>query len=240
MTALRNTIDVRIMATRKREGIVKAILSQIGMDESVVFYDDAGIGCLPNAMRAWSAPIKEGCTHVMVLQDDIEVVDDFMEICNIAIRTFPRAAIIPFCRYLKPEDRKTDSPYIYMKNKQVSGQCIILTRDDAEKMVQFYETKVKHLKYRHDDGVIGTYLLLNDTPTFSTIPSLVQHICPEDSVIHRSHNFAKNISYVWEGRDVLNRYDWTDKRYSVFSLAHNFYVPEFKNEIREKRKSCMM
>lgn len=205
-------LAIRIMAVRSRKAIVDKLLNQLQMDESAVFYDDEKLGCIGNALRIWGTPLKEDETHLLVLQDDVEVVNNFVEIANKCIAQFPKA-IFGFYNYvLRHEDKHRDSPYILMKNHNVKGESMLMPKEYIQGYIDFYNTELKSKGYPHDDATCRMYALLNDIPVFSTIPCIVNNLCPTNSVM--GHNDANHYSRVWEGYDVdVKQFD--TKEYSI-------------------------
>lgn len=195
-----NKLAVRIMAVRSRKAMVDNLLKQLGLDESIVFYDDEGLGCIGNAMRIWGTPLKDDETHLLVLQDDVEVVDDFLKIVNICINRFPEAIFGFFNYTLRYEDKQTESPYVLMKNHNVKGESMLMPKERIQGYIDFYNRELREKNYPHDDATCRMYALMNDIPVFSTIPCLVNNLCPVNSVM--GHNDKNHYSRVWEGYNV--------------------------------------
>lgn len=233
-----NKLSVRIMAVRSRKPIVDRLLAQLGLDESVVFYDDEGLGCIGNALRIWGTPLADDETHLLVLQDDVEVVHNFLEIANECINQFPKAIFGFFNYVLRYEDRQRNSPYILMKNHNVKGESILMPKDRIQGYIDFYNRELKSKNYPHDDATCRMYALLNDIPVFSTIPCLVNNLCPVNSVM--GHNDANHYSRVWEGYDVDAK-QFATKEYSI-SRRFPIFTHLPKNDplnirVKEKLKS---
>lgn len=228
-------LAVRIMAVRSRKPIVDRLLAQLGMDESIVFYDDAGIGCIRNSARCWAQPATAGETHIMVLQDDIEVVNGFLNYAEQMVTAFPRAIFTLHYKKIRYEDQKTRSPYLLLKNKNVSGEGIIMPKEIAERYIEFFKANVEHSSYPHDDGAIRTFALLNDIPVFTTVPALINNLCPTDSVIDKSHNDKNAKTHVWRGRDA-STVDFGNKAYSICYYPTFLQMPEFNEAIKEGKK----
>ena len=191
---------------------------------------------MKNSIRCWSQPIREGCTHIMVVQDDVEVVNDFVQICNRIVQTFKRAIFVLHYRKITPKDRKVDSPFICLKNKNVAGQCVIMPKELVDGYIDFYRKHVKQTDYPHDDGAIRTYAWLNDIPVFSTIPALVNNLGTDSSVIDKSHIDRTATTKVWEGKNGAAEQEWSCKKYSVVYYPSYLQLPEFNEVIKQKRK----
>jgi hypothetical protein len=207
-----NKLAVRIMAVRSRKPMVDRLLAQLGMDESIVFYDDEGLGCIGNALRIWGTPLKDDESHLLVLQDDVEVVNNFVEIATKCINQFPKAIFGFFNYTLRYEDKQRESPYVLMKNHNVKGESMLIPKEYIQGYIDFYNSELRAKNYPHDDATCRMYALLNDIPVFSTIPCLVNNLCPVNSVM--GHNDANHYSRVWEGYDVDVR-QFETKEYSI-------------------------
>lgn len=217
--------------------MVNNLLTQLGLDESIVFYDDEGLGCIGNALRVWGAELEDDITHLLVLQDDIEVVNDFLEIVNKCINQFPKAIWGFFNYVLEYSDRKADSPYILMKNCNVKGESMLMPKEYISGYIDFYNKNLKELNYPHDDATCRMYAFVNDIPVFSTIPCLVNNLCPTNSVM--GHNDANHYSRVWEGKNIdVKQFD--TKEYSISRKFPIFtHLPkdnELNVRIKEKMK----
>ena len=234
-------LAIRIMAVRKRQAIVERLLKQLNLTEKHVFYDDEGLGCIGNALRIWGTPLEHDETHLLVLQDDVEVVDDFVEIANICINQFPKAIFGYFNYVLRNEDKINNSPYVLMRNCNVKGESILMPKEYINGYIAFYEENLKALNYPHDDATCRMYALLNDIPVFSTIPCLVNNLCPTDSVM--GHNDANHYSRVWMGKTV-DVQQFKTKEYSLsryFPIVthlpkHNELNIRVKEKIAERKR----
>lgn len=217
-------IDIRIMASPKRRSHVLKMLEELHLDESVVAWDDRPNGGSPmyTSRKAWLSPIPEGTTHRLVLQDDVEMVNHFSDILQIAAGNFPKAiwslyegqaSISGF------DDKKKSSPYIRIKGCCCYGVALMMPVEYIRPCFDWIETELG-IDYKHDDCGIGLFSVINGMTVFSTIPSLVQHIAPTKSLM-QGHSRANKVSAVYEGKDIFDKYDWNDKDYSVSKLTVN-------------------
>lgn len=189
------------MGVPSRRKNIEQNQKKLGVESGNIFYDMQKNGCMWNALRTWGSPTKEDTTHLLVLQDDVEVVDNFLEVCQVMIDTFPDA-IFGLCdRSVTFSDKKEGTPYLKLRRCDVSGQAIIMPVKYINKFIAFYHKNLKG--YPHDDGAIMMFAIINDVEVFTTIPSTVQHIEPERSVISHTHNSAGKISRVYMGSKSL-------------------------------------
>lgn len=236
-------LEIRIVAVPKRKEGVEYLKSRLKADASV-YYDLHKIGCIKNCLRAWGEPCKPETTHLAVLQDDIDVVDDFKEIVERITSNFPDA-IIAVCEWsLEMRDRKDGTPYVLMKRPNLKGQGIIMPVKYKDAFIRFYHENLEG--YQHDDAAIRMFAYMNDIPVVGTIPALGQHLGASDSAISKNHN-ARNetsrISKVWTGHKINE--NWESKDYAIsraFSLnthlrkEHPFQIKINKKKYRGELK----
>lgn len=235
-------LDVKIMGVKKRVHYITDILNRTGLTTDCVVLDDRGIAgggdAWYNAKRCWLAPIPEGVTHRMVLQDDILTCNDFVGICEKLINVFPDVIwALNGGTWILPTMRKNDSPYINVRGGGLSGQAVIIPVQHIRKMMEWSDS-VFGETYKHDDGRIGFYALCNDVKVFGTIPSLVDHI-QIDSVIP-NHNSKKRICKTWIGEDIGIQ-DWDNKDYnnSPF-MTNDIWINQKKEKDRYDRINAVI
>lgn len=208
-------LDVKIMGVKKRADMIAGLLKTTGLDISSVVLDDRGYtgggDAWYNAKRAWLSPIPEGCTHRLVLQDDIVICDGFIEICEKIINVFPEAIFSLYGgTWITPKMRKTDSPYINVRGCGIGGVAIIMPVEHIPKMIAWSDS-VFGKDYKHDDGRIGFYALCHAIKVFGTIPDLTDHL-PVQTCI-RGHNRKDRVSKTWIGKEI-GKQDWDNTDYN--------------------------
>jgi len=102
---------------------VKKLQQQLNIPETNVFCDFNYRGCRWNSKRAFTYPTAK--SHILVLADDSKVCDDFLIIVNKIINKHPNTIISLFDYYDMPQ---FDTPYLNVKNKQITGQAIIIPK----------------------------------------------------------------------------------------------------------------
>lgn len=208
------------MAVReRREKYILPMLDTLGMDESIVYYDDDRNDkmAMPNARRTWLAPTE--ATHVCVLQDDLELSNRFPEIVEKCADNFPSSIFSFFQSQLKEEDKGANTPYIQIRGCGMYGQAIMIPRKMIP--VMFYWIDENYgVDYRHDDTAIGFFASMNDIPVMSTIPSIVQHLGHNDSTL--GYNNKRKVSRVFMKDVDANEFD--AKTYIMSRNISNFQV----------------
>ena len=145
-------LDVRIMGVKTRRALIAEIIASAGLDPSCIVFDDRGENgggdCWYTAKKAWLAPLPEGTTHRLVLQDDVLVCDNFVQICDKIIEVFPEVAWNLYNGpWVRAEMKKTASPYINFRGCKCGGPAIILPVQHIKPMIEW------------SDGVYGDYLI---------------------------------------------------------------------------------
>jgi hypothetical protein len=173
-------VDIRIMAhPSRRENVIK-ILSKLSLQEDVVIWDDRENGgdAMYTAKKAWTSPVPNGCTHRLVLQDDIEICDNFIDIVE-QISKKNTSQIVSLFHCEKYEDNIR-----YISTRRLWGCAIIM----PVSFIPLCWEYIEHIPekpwcgdnaetiMRHDNDCIALWSIDNSIPVINTIPSLVQHI----------------------------------------------------------------
>ena len=199
-------IDIKIMGVEKRLPLIKEILRKAGIPDSCVVLDDRGFegggDAWYTAKKAWTAPLPEGCTHRLVIQDDIDVVNNFVTLVNKVVTKFPNVAwTFNGGTWTTNNMKKNNSPYIRLKGCRASAQALLLPVEHIQPMINWSDDMFG-VDYKHDDGRISWYCCANGIPMYSTIPSLVSHIQVDSCIPH--HNRKDRITKTWVGVNVDN------------------------------------
>jgi hypothetical protein len=215
----KTAVDIRIMAVPKRRDMVLAMLAQLGMPETIVSYDDRpqGGGPLYTARKCWLHPLQPGCTHRLVLQDDLELCTGFRVVAHLAAAAFPEAIFSFFNPRLRFTDRKTASPYILIPGGGCYGQAIMIPAPLIKPCFRWVD-RALGVGYEGDDTAIGLYSHARDVPMMATIPATVQHLAPMNSAL--GYNNPRKVSKVWQGRDLAGE-DWNNRNYSMSKAIPN-------------------
>lgn len=194
--------DVKIMAVKPRRDMVLRLCDRLGLTEKeCVVYDDRPSGGGPQYTRkkCWKEPIPDGVTHRCVLQDDVDVCDNFIEIMQEIVNVHPEFIFSLFCSRMKYEYRLPDSPYVIIKGKNAWGQGIMMPLKFVEPLYHFVDTELCP-DFPRDDGIYAWWAQQEKMEIMTTIPSTIQHLCPTESTI--GFNDKRKVSKVWAGRDL--------------------------------------
>lgn len=189
-------IDICIMAHPSRKENVEKLLTQLNLPKTAVFWDDREIGgdAMYTARKAWTSPIPENCTHRLVLQDDVELCDNFIEIVEQVANKFSNQIVSLF--HCEDFFNKTDR---YQLTNFLWGCAIMIPATQVNNCWEFVDkipttTWYKYAKdiILHDDDCIVAWAVTNNIPIINTVPSLVQHIGDDSLVGCKEKRIAKD------------------------------------------------
>lgn len=200
-----------IIGVHERDNIIAEMLKQAPNTE--VFYDPVkNKNCLARTLKVLNKDGVQDYTHICVMCDDLELCDNFEEIVTTMCEQFPDAMFSPYNSRLHWEDRKTDSPYVLCKGGACYGQCIIIPTKYIQ-MINEWTKRRCSPDYPHDDVAMGEFSNDNHIQMFATIPCILQHIEPCNSIL--KYNNKNKISKVYKGKVAPNFENWLDKNYSI-------------------------
>lgn len=167
------------MAHPSRYDNVMKILSSLSLLEDIVVWDDREYGgdAMYTARKAWNLPIPDGCSHRLILQDDIELCNGFLDIINIVAEKYPSQVISFFhCESYDGENR-------YVNTSRLWGCAIMIPTYLLRNCWEYIEhIPEKHwctkpeLVMPHDTDCITLWTIDSGISIINTVPSLVQHI----------------------------------------------------------------
>lgn len=167
------------MAHPSRKKNVEQILTALSLPETVVYWDDRKYGgdAMYTAKKAWTSPIPCGCTHRLVIQDDIEVCDGFLEIAEKVAEKYTTQIVSFFhCEQYSNELRYVYTNMLWGCAIMMPIQQIIECWDYIEHIQERPWFKNAQDIIRYDDNCIVAWAAENQIPIINTVPSLVQHI----------------------------------------------------------------
>ena len=136
-------VAYRIMAVRERQPLVEDLLAKLGEPETSVFWDEERKGSLWNAKRIWSSykDLNDGTTHICLLCDDADVVNDFKGAVQKCVENFPNA-IWTFANrpQVRGDQRGKNTPYIKIWNCWIRGICCLMPVSLIDGWFAFYDS----------------------------------------------------------------------------------------------------
>lgn len=173
-------VDIRIMAHPARAENVSVMLSQLGLSEGIVTWadpDDPG-GIMSTARKAWTAPVPDGCTHRIVLQDDGDICNGFLEIAEQAAKRHPNEIVTFF------HMGDFDQNIRYQEYMLSVGVALMLPVHLIERFFDFYDNDLHRYVAKElladfskaDTSCMRLWARNEHIQCVTTVPTLVQHI----------------------------------------------------------------
>jgi len=179
-------VSISIMHTPrdpKRRSQIRDLSSQlqkVGASFEIV-EDRHQEGVWPTARRAWLTAARRS-TNAVVLQDDIELVPGFYGYLVDAINSRPYDVLSLFSmRKAIREAHEKGLSWIYGQSVS-SALGLVLPSTDVYPFIKFCDRFIK-ADYKHDDARLALYLLTKGLYVFYTVPCLVEHTLPEESLV---------------------------------------------------------
>ena len=173
-------IDVHIYGVHARDDMIRATVEKLGIPLENIHYDDRtnGGSILYTAKKAWLASVSSGVTHRIVLQDDVQVCNDFLTIAE-KIAEAHSADIIGFFPYefmeKNSEIEGLDTPYF--RTRILSGCGIMMPIEYIQPCFDYIAATFEDAC--PDDWGIQAWADNQGIRTLTTIPALIQHIGDE-------------------------------------------------------------
>ena len=180
------SVNIGITAVEGRMAHAEFLSRQIG---ARIFLDEKRLGCAWNKKRAWGELSCSG-THSLVIDDDAIVVPEFREAVKICAEMFPHAILSLFSDKIGYGDF-VNSPYVLMPSCNIKGIAVLMPNDVCRDFLQFWKESLP--EYKHDDGALRIYALLNNIDTFTVIPNLVDE--SDIKSTFASHSAKKSLTY---------------------------------------------
>lgn len=199
-------IAYRIMAVRERQSQVEDLLKKLDEPETSVFWDEDRNGSMWNAKRIWSSykDMPSDITHICLLCDDCDVVNNFKGAVQKCVENFPDA-IWTFANrpQVKGTERGKFTPYIKIWNCWIRGICCLMPVKYIDGWFEFLERYFSdNPKWSYEDTTTSLYALLNDIDVMMPIPNLavgkdVKSVIKGHTRLNRDRDMS-----CWFGRDI--------------------------------------
>lgn len=206
-------LDIHIYGLHERDDTLKPLAKKLNMKATNIHYDDRKKenrgGCLYAAKRAWLADASKNITHRIVLPDDVDICDNFVDICQKIIETHPNKVIslFPF-DFMEKTDGvdKVETPYFIARH--LTGAGIIMPIEYIEPCFKYIDSCSRFSDNSPDDEAIQSWLDMNNIPIITTIPAILQHIgdnsiVTKNAPIRRTVYFEKNPVASWDCKQYV-------------------------------------
>lgn len=197
-------IEYRIYGVRKREETIRLNQKILGIPDSAIIFDDRPNGgdVMYTARKAWLKPAKEDTTHLCVMQDDIELCDNFCAILDRIVTTHPSDVISLFPYNYQTQTYQLDHlPTPYIHTLSVSGCAVVMPVKQVKECFEFIRNEYNW--NIQDDIGIDRWLSHKRRQAITTIPAIIQHIgdesllCPQ-ALVRKTVYYRKNPEADWE------------------------------------------
>lgn len=201
------SVSIAIMAVREREAQVNRILSRLG-GGAAVLWDDDRKGVWWNAQRAWGVGIDSGADYHVVLQDDVEVCQNFKPGAQAALSHIPENH--PACFFANRRavlKAKAQGLSWALIADGSWGQASCLPTRLINDFLGWSKRSVRE-EFKHDDTRLAMYGLAKGLPFYCTAPSLVEHVGHNSSLIgHKTPRPRVATWYIGDGNPL--KVDWS-------------------------------
>lgn len=182
--------DIKIMASPKRYAHVLNTCKILGLDiDKDVFFDDrpSGGDAAYTSEKTWSLPFEsDEVTHRCVLQDDVLCCKNFESVLNTIVNQYPEDMFSLFCpssKMIAIKQRSNKPQFVNIKKCGVYGPAIVVPRNIISRIYVWGRLVAGDSKIVHDDVLFGEYALEHRLRVLTTVPNLVQHLCPTQSLL---------------------------------------------------------
>ena len=209
-------IAYRIMACYDRKEMVEAEVEKLKGCDVKVFYDDRPQeerkGTYYTQLKCIEDALNGDYTHLVLLQDDILLVNDFDKCIKELIKFKPYDLWTLFCPRI--HEANLEEPYGQIFPANTWGQGNVIEIGMLKEIMKFREEKIPN--YIYDDGLYLMYCIENNLPVYTTRVGLLQHLCPTDSTL--GYNNKNKVSKVFLGEDIYDKVNWKSRDYKKFNL----------------------
>ena len=204
------------MACYDRKEMVEAEVEKLKGCDVKVFYDDRPQeerkGTYYTQLKCIEDALNGDYTHLVLLQDDILLVNDFDKCIKELIKFKPYDLWTLFCPRIC--EANTEEPYGQIFPANTWGQGNVIEIGMLKEIMKFREEKIPN--YIYDDGLYLMYCIENNLPVYTTRVGLLQHLCPTDSTL--GYNNKNKVSKVFLGEDIYDKVNWKSRDYKKFNL----------------------
>lgn len=201
-------INYKIMAVESRKEMAESLRDKIGLTDEDIIYDDRPNGGNPfyTCKKAWLSPAIENETHRLVMNEDIEVCDNFQSVIEQIVPAHPDAVFTLFSTaindaYYDKFGNSLESPYIE-HNNGMFGCAILMPSKYIEECFAWIDSTYLDQENIVDTQAILSFVKYKKLPLLTTVPMIVQHI-GDDSLfdpslpIRRTTRFKENPNVDW-------------------------------------------
>lgn len=216
-------LSVAIQHHPRRADILPGLLAQLGEPADVVA-DPEPLNAFPSPWRTYRRALElspTGCTHRLILQDDVELCDRFLPTVRSAIRAQPDRLLALFVPGQFP-GAILDMPAASMQGSawlelRSGGWCpavaLVWPAQLAFEMLYYANEQAWPPGKRADDENIGQFLSEHGHQALATLPCLVEHPDIVESVTNltraRGGEDPGRLAVCFAGSCDTSQIDWS-------------------------------
>lgn len=196
----------RIPAVRSREIYAEHLREKLGEPESSIYWDEERKGSVWNKWRILNSHKDyPDATHICMLDDDADVVNNFKALAEKAVSAFPDS-IMTFCHCnanpVRMAEKPLGSPYLKLANYDFRGISMVVPVMYIDDFMEWWTKWLSHYPkniYKRDDTSWKMYACVKRIDCILTVPNLVRAL-EIPSAIHPQWSVRN--SDLWTGYDV--------------------------------------
>ena len=179
-----------------RETELAKLLARV--PSAIVKRDPDRLGAWSTAKRCWEAGIASGADWIAVLNDDADPCPDFAEVAAKALRALDDSLVRfnPVCFYTAHPRAREAYPSDavsggwYTTHDDLVGVGCALPRAAAIDFLRWVDENPKVGDFS-DDGRLNLWAIARGRRVFTTVPSLVDHQLPDESMVSTKEDHAR-------------------------------------------------
>ncbi len=180
MGQIKLAVAIQHYPTEERVRMKDRLLKQLDNDPRIKVVAD---GDLWTNCKACLRSAEQGATHILVLQDDIEVCRDFLETVERAVELRPDKHITFFTNRNRELSQAMNEGKRWVRIKRwLMAQAYVVPVSMVEPFIAFADSALK-ADIKFDDDRWCVYHLYTRTYVWAVAPTLVQHLAWGETTI---------------------------------------------------------
>ena len=161
------------MAIPKRKTTTEKLCKELKLSYSSIIWDDRPNGGMPRytAEKAWLSPFGENITHRMVIQDDVEICQDFLQGVYKCLNFLPNEV----WSFFSTQTDLRESYFRKIPYSSLSGQCLVMPKEKILNCWNWINLQHDLKELQDDDSCIMQWLFAHNSFAYTTIPSFCQN-----------------------------------------------------------------
>jgi len=229
------SISMSIMSHPKRAGLLKSLLELLDRDElsKLTIHTETPPYFWDVAKKCWE-DYDPNASHHFVLCDDGHPCKNIIKSLKVLCSIFPDVAIMPYANQKVIEEAYSAGHNL----ATIKGGCWGTGFLMPTKWIPFFlswEKRIFEPSYKHDDVRISVFLLTYNLPSYATVPSLIEHVAPSESMLGQPNR--TRVARVWKGFDFdAMSIDWSKMVGIKQKTGRISFIPSMTNAYNNSKK----